>query len=86
MNNKEEQLNCLSLPTCTRSNRMELYRDAIRNVRQMSIELVGSLPAETTIIFDQSVDHEYEARILIVKSSKLKRNMRIAIQHVFCNT
>ena len=51
MNNKEE-LNSFSLPTCTRSNIVEQYRDAIRNVRQMSTELVGSLPAETKIQFN----------------------------------
>ena len=48
VNNKEE-LNSFSLPTCTRSNRMEQYRDAIRNVHHMSTELGGSLRAETKI-------------------------------------
>ena len=90
--NKEE-LNSFRLPTCTRSNKTGQYRDAIRNVRQMSTEWAGSLPAETKVILINLWINNTKPRILICKRSKIKRNLDIAIQHVLtyrfsrkCNT
>ena len=74
MNSKGQEINSFKLPTCTRSNKEEQYQDAIRNVHQMSTELGGTLPAETTIIFNGIKPVDFSKR------STLIRSLGIAIQ------
>ena len=81
MNSKGQEINSFKLPTCTRSNKEEQYQDAIRNVHQMSTELGGTLPAETTItgIFDYPWINGIKP-VDLSKRSTLIRSLGIAIQ------
>lgn len=79
MNSKGQEINSFKLPTCTRSNKEEQYQDAIRNVHQMSTELGGTLPAETTIIFDYPWINGIKP-VDFSKRSTLIRSLGIAIQ------